>query len=155
MGPCCQIPNHHPGYLLQSLTVEIEMCFPNQSWSWDGAIVRQDTVADAWGPDTAQNSSERCCWKMSPHIVYSDSHGFPYPMYNTACSRLLSSHVLLWTPEKIKFLSSPHLPQTEVIFVRLTNFSLWSRPSRITPWWWNSSTAVWLRSWLFPNAAGS
>lgn len=147
MGPCCQIPNHHPGYLLQSLTVEIEMCFPNQSWSRDGAmslcIVRRDSVADAWGPDTAQNSSERHCWKMSPHIVHSNSHCFPYPCVTlSAHSRLHTSRFLLWTPGKIKSLSSPHLPQPEVIFVRLTNFALLSRPSRITPRWWNIPSEV-------------
>lgn len=66
MGPCGQIPNHHSGYLLQSHAVEIEMYFPNQSWSWDGI--------SSWlvwpMPEARKGSIKELCWKVCLHIVY-------------------------------------------------------------------------------------
>lgn len=83
-------------------------------------VVRQDSVADAWGPGTAQNGSEKLCWKMSPHIVYLNCHGFLYPTCNTVSllSRL-TSHCLLWTLGKIKYPNSPCLSQLQVTFLSL------------------------------------
>lgn len=70
MGPCCQIPNLHPGYLFQSLTVEIEMCFPDQVWSCDGISTwsERDSMAEAQEPERTQNNgSKELCWQGCLH----------------------------------------------------------------------------------------
>ena len=108
MGPCCQIPNLHPGYLLQSVTVEIEMCFPNQGWSWDGisAWSERDSVADAWGPKYTQNDGmrgfvETCFFTFLPSSV---QIALPNTPRGPLCSpsKLTSHHFSLWTPNKTK-----------------------------------------------------
>lgn len=68
MGPCCQIPDHHPGYLLQSLP----HCWDWNVFSkskltlrWNLCPHLQRPVVDAWGPGSAQNdSAKELCWKV-------------------------------------------------------------------------------------------
>lgn len=124
MGPCCQIPNHHPGFLFQSLAVEIEMCFPNQSQSWDRISTWSDrnSVADAWGPGSAGNRSiKELCWKVCLHVVYPIQHGFLCLMHNVVCSlsKLASHYFSLWTPGETKSPRSAHMPQASPLEVNI------------------------------------
>lgn len=115
MGPCCQIPNHHPGYLLQSLTVEIEMYFPNQSWFWDGISTwsHRHSVGAAWGPESTQKDGvKELCWKVCLHIVYPIQCVFLCLRHDVICLLYkLTSHSSLWTLGKTKSPSSPHMPR--------------------------------------------
>lgn len=116
MGPCCQIPNHHSGYLLQSHAVEIEMCFPNKA---------DPEMESAWlvwlMPDARKSSIKELCWKGCLHIVYPTQGLFLCLVRNVVCSLYkLTFHFSLWAPCKTKSPSSPHIPQASLLEVNVS-----------------------------------
>lgn len=148
MEPCCQIPYLHPEYLFQSFTVEIEMCFPNQGWSWDGisAWSERDSMADAWGPKSTQNDGiKRLCWKVCLHISpqFSAASFARCTMWSTPLT--FQTHLPPLLSVKSRQNKIPQfstMSQTSLLEVNVgPHFLLYSsrRPISIPPRWWHFS----------------